>query len=308
MTEIRFIDLFAGLGGFHLALHNLGAKCVFASEIDKFARKTYEANFINISPEIFKKDLFNNDIRCLDPQNIPNFDLLCAGFPCQPFSIAGKQLGFADNNQDRGNMFFEIIKIIKIKKPSAIFLENVKNLEKHDNGNTFKIIKQLLQDEGYSIYHKIIKASDYGLPQRRERLFIVGFLNDYKKNFIFPSSINLKYNMSDIFKGKCSREIGFTIRVGGRGSKINDKRNWEFYEVDGQIKRLAIDEAKMMMGLPKNFVFPVSNRQAMKQIGNSVAINAVQTVANNIISYLTNNSVVEKEGDLFNYSNSEVYK
>ncbi len=287
MSETTFIDLFAGIGGFHLALHNLGAKCVFASEIDKFARKTYEENFLNKSPWLFKKNLFNSDIRNIDVNAIPDFDLLCAGFPCQPFSIAGKKLGFNDQKEDRGNMFFEIIKILQAKKPQAIFLENVKNLENHDEGRTFKIIKQLLQNEGYSIYYKIIKACDYGLPQRRERLFIVGFLNDYSHSFTFPQPIPLLYNMSDIFKGKCNREIGFTLRVGGRGSKITDKRNWEFYEVDGQIKRIGLSEAKMMMGLPNDFVFSVSNRQAMKQLGNSVAISAIQAVAKNILSYLS---------------------
>jgi DNA (cytosine-5)-methyltransferase 1 len=293
--NITFIDLFAGIGGFHLALHELGAECVFASEIDKFARKTYKENFYNISPQIFNNSLFNEDINNINISDIPDFDLLCAGFPCQPFSIAGKQKGFSDDKNNRGNMFFNIMKIITLKKPNALFLENVRNLEKHDNGKTFTTIKNLLKEQGYSVYYQIIKACDFGLPQLRERIFIVAFLDDYRKNFVFPEKKSLLYTMSDIFKEKCNRDIGFTLRVGGRGSKINDRRNWEFYEVGGKIKRIGIKEAKMMMGFPENFIFPVSECQAMKQLGNSVAVLAVKAVAENVINYIKNKVYTSSE-------------
>jgi DNA (cytosine-5)-methyltransferase 1 len=288
-NRFTFIDLFSGIGGFHTALHNLGGECVFASEMDTYARKTYEHNFKKISPELFQKDRFNNDIRNVTPSDIPDFDILCAGFPCQPFSQAGHKRGFNDNhNSERGNLFFNIVDILEEKKPKAFFLENVRGLVKHDNGNTFKVIRNILENElGYSFYFKVVKASDYGLPQLRPRVFIIGFRDEtFMKSFTFPASIPLKYNMSDVWGGQCSREIGFTIRVGGRGSKIEDRRNWDHYLVDGQIKQLGVEQGKKMQGFPDEFEFPVSNTQAIKQLGNSVAIDAIQIVAKQVLNYL----------------------
>ena len=146
VIKFKFIDLFAGIGGFHLAMHRLGGECVFASEIDSQARKTYEYNYKTISPELFNNGLFNNDIRNIMPNDIPDFDLLCAGFPCQPFSQAGYKRGFNDNhNSERGNLFFNIVDIIEAKKPKAFFLENVRGLVNHDLGRTFKIIRDILE-------------------------------------------------------------------------------------------------------------------------------------------------------------------
>ncbi len=294
----KIIDLFAGIGGFHLAFHNIGVECVLSSEIDKFARITYEANMKKRSPNLFKNNMFKGDIVDIVASNIPNFDILCAGFPCQPFSQIGKKKGFEDKN--RGNMFFEISRILKEKRPKAFFLENVRMLEKHDEGRTFKTIKDNLEGLGYSFHHKLVKASDYGLPQNRPRLFMIGFLGETTKNskFSFPVKIPLKYNMSDILNGKCEKEIGFTLRVGGRGSNIDDRRNWEFYKVDGKVKRIKVEEGKMMQGLPKDFLFPVSEIQSMKQLGNSVAVSAIQAVAKNIIKYLNNENLLDK-GTLF---------
>ena len=249
--EFKFIDLFAGIGGFHLAMHNLGGKCVFASEMDIHARKTYEHNFKKISPELFKNKKFNDDIRNMNVSEIPDFDILCAGFPCQPFSQAGHKRGFNDNhNSERGNLFFNIVEILEEKKPKGFFLENVRGLIKHDNGNTFKVIRNILENElGYSFYFKIVKASDYGLPQLRPRAFMIGFRDEsIMKGFQFPPNKPLKYNMSDVWNGKCSREIGFTLRVGGRGSTINDRRNWDAYYVDGEVKQLGIEQGKKMQG------------------------------------------------------------
>ena len=217
MAKFKFIDLFAGIGGFHLAMHRLGGECVFASEIDKFARMTYEANFKKISPSLFNSKLFNDDIRKIAPDEIPDFDILCAGFPCQPFSQAGYKRGFDDNhNSERGNLFFSIAEIIKAKRPRAFFLENVRGLVSHDNGSTIKVIKDIIENElGYSFYLKIVNASDYGLPQLRPRAFMIGFRDEKTMGeFDFPSKTPLKYNMSDVWDGRCSREIGFTIRVG----------------------------------------------------------------------------------------------
>ena len=275
--KITFIDLFAGIGGFHCAFASLDAKCSFVCEIDSNAKKTYMANFK------IDENIFASDITKIASENIPNHDILCAGFPCQPFSQAGFKKGFEDT---RGTLFFDIARIIKSKQPKAFFLENVAHLLKHDNGNTFNIIKQTLLDLGYSFYYKIIKASDFGLPQNRARLFMVGFKNDKLQNFEFPKPIPLKLTMSDIFGGNCDKKIGYTLRVGGRGSKITDRRNWDSYSVDGKIVRIEVNEAKKMQGLPDDFVFPVSSTQAMKQLGNSVAIPVIKAVGEKILSYI----------------------
>ncbi len=277
--EFKFIDLFAGIGGFHLAMKNIGGKCVFASEIDPFARKTYLQNFK------IKEEDFNHDITKMNISEIPDFEILCGGFPCQPFSQAGKKKGFNDH---RGNLFFHIADILNIKKPKAFFLENVRGIKNHDNGKTFECIKDIIKNQlGYSFYSKIVKASDFGLPQHRPRTFMIGFKEDLNENFQFPEpKKNLKYNMSKIFQGKCNREIGFTLRVGGRGSKITDRRNWDSYLVDGKVVRIGPKEGLKMQGFPENFSFPVSQTQAMKQLGNSVAVDAIKSVGDNIVKYL----------------------
>lgn len=289
-NTFRFIDLFSGIGGFHIAMHNLGGECVFASEMDTHARETYTHNFKGISPKLFKEGLFNDDIRNVTPEDIPDFDILCAGFPCQPFSQAGYKRGFNDNhNSERGNLFFNIVDILEAKRPKAFFLENVRGIVKHDNGNTFKVIRNILEKElGYSFYYQVVKASDYGLPQLRPRAFMIGFRDEsFMKSFTFPQNIPLKFNMSDVWGGNCSREIGFTLRVGGRGSNITDRRNWDSYLVDNQVKRLTPKEGKKMQGFPDSFEFPVSKTQAIKQLGNSVAIDAIQAVGKQMLQYLT---------------------
>ncbi|MGL6339446.1 MAG: HpaII family restriction endonuclease, partial [Waterburya sp.] len=282
--------------------------CVFASEIDQYARQTYIHNFKNISPQLFKAGLFNSDIRQIVPDEIPDFDVLCAGFPCQPFSQAGYKRGFNDShNSERGNLFFNIADILEVKRPKAYFLENVQGLVNHDQGKTFKLIRQVLElDLGYSFYYQIVKASDYGLPQLRPRIFIVGFRDEeFFKGFNFPEKLPLEFNMSDVWGGVCSREIGFTLRVGGRGSNINDRRNWDSYLVDGTVRQLTYVEAKKMQGFPDNFEFPVSSTQAIKQLGNSVAVNAVRAVGKNIITYMNSifldihNDILTKENEGF---------
>lgn len=299
-SRFKFIDLFAGIGGFHLAMHRLGGECVFASEIDTFARQTYQHNFQKISPNLFENGLYNDDIRNIMPEEIPDFDVLCAGFPCQPFSQAGQKRGFEDNHKsERGNLFFAIAEILEVKKPKAFFLENVTGLIQHDNGKTFKIIQQILEKElGYSFYYQVVKASDYGLPQLRPRVFIIGFRDDsFLKGFNFPAKTPLKFTMSDVWGGHCDRQLGFTIRIGGRGSDITDRRNWDAYLVDGVVRKLSYIEARMMQGFPEDFEFPVSPTQAIKQLGNSVAVDAVQAVGNNVITYmesLTNDTSINK--------------
>jgi DNA (cytosine-5)-methyltransferase 1 len=289
LNQFKFIDLFAGIGGFHIAMESLGGECVFASEIDPFARKTYEANFKDKSPALFKNKMFNQDIRSISPDDLPDFDILCAGFPCQPFSQAGQKRGFKDSHQsERGNLFFNIVEILDAKKPKAFFLENVRGIVNHDDGRTFKIIREILENElGYSFHYEVIKASNYGLPQLRPRAFMIGFRDeDILSGFTFPPHLPLKFNMSDVWNGDCSREIGFTLRVGGRGSNINDRRNWDSYLVDGQVKKLMTEQAKKMQGFPESFIFPVPKTQAMKQLGNSVAVDAIRECSKALVDYL----------------------
>tara|TARA_B100000963_G_C22630277_1_gene674584 strand:+ start:217 stop:1125 length:909 start_codon:yes stop_codon:yes gene_type:complete len=294
--KIKFIDLFAGIGGFHLALKSLGMECVFTSEIDEFAKKTYAANFKD--KYLNNPNLFAGDIWKVDFKKIPDFDILCAGFPCQPFSQAGQKKGFKDNKD--GNLFFSIEEILRTKKPAVFFLENVRHLKNHDGGKTFKVIYKSLQNLNYTFDYKIIKASDFGLPQHRPRIYMVGFykplLKDMYKElaFTFPREIPLKKTMSDIFNGKVfkkinskeERKIGFTLRVGGGRSPIDDRRNWDGYIVNNKIVRIKPSQGLQMMGFPKNFKMPVSDNQAMKQLGNSVAVNVVKEIGKEIQYHL----------------------
>ncbi len=282
----KFIDLFAGIGGFHIAFRKLGGQCVFASEWDKHARETYEHNFQKTDKSLFESGNFIGDINSVKSikKEIPDFDVLTGGFPCQPFSQAGHKRGFKDA---RGTLFFNIANIIKVKKPQAFFIENVRGLLKHNNGETFETIKNIIEkDLKYSFFFKVMHAKDFGVPQLRPRLFMVGF-RDKTIDFEFPSPVPLKKTMSDIWGGKCTREVGFTLRVGGRGSDINDRRNWDSYMVDGEVRRLTPKEGKEMQGFPASFKFPVSDSQAMKQLGNSVAIPMVRATASEIIKRLS---------------------
>lgn len=299
--KFTFIDLFAGIGGFHIAMHNVGGECVFAAEWDENCRKTYEENFKKISPNIFKNynniNLFAKDITKVDIDSIPKHDVLCAGFPCQPFSQAGYKLGFEDT---RGTLFFNVADIVRRKKPKVVFLENVRGLLKHDEGKTFNVIKNTLYELGYSVNYKIIKASDFGLPQHKPRIYIICIRNDIKDTFKFPESIPLQITMSDIFDGaEVNKKIGYTLRVGGKGSPIGDRRNWDGYWdgylVNGEVRRLKPKEGKRMQGFPENFIFPISDSIAMKQLGNSVAIPAVQACAKKIIEILEETKNVEIE-------------
>lgn len=203
-NEFRFIDLFAGIGGFHIAMHSLGGDCVFASEIDKFARQTYEANYKKWSPGLFEKGNFNQDITDpeLDYNDIPEFDVLCAGFPCQPFSHAGLKKGFGDT---RGTLFFNIEEIVRTKLaafekdsnvgvPKVLFLENVKGLRNHDKGHTFATIKHKLEELGYEVRSEVLNSKNFGVPQNRERIFIVAWLKGFVEaaDFIFPVGLDEK--------------------------------------------------------------------------------------------------------------------
>lgn len=287
-SQYTFVDFFCGIWWFHIAFSNLWAKCLAACDIDKFARITYEHNFKKRDPEIFENWLFFEDINKVESVNIPDFDIFCWWFPCQPFSQAGYKLWFEDH---RWNLFFEIARIIKNKRPKAFFLENVRHLENHDWWKTLEVIKDVLMNElWYTFDYKIIKASDYWLPQHRARIFMVWFdknlLPSIPPWFIFPTKQKLELSMSDILWGYCDKKIWYTLRVGWRWSGIDDRRNRDGYIVNGKEVRLWVEEGKKMMGFPKEFEFPVSETQAMKQLWNSVAINPIQSTAQAMIRYM----------------------
>ena len=235
--NITFIDLFAGIGGFHTAMHSIGARCVFASEWDKNARISYEANYKDIEPKLFKKNkdgeylYFNEDINDALPSNIPDFDVCCGGFPCQPFSVAGLKRGFEDT---RGTLFFNIANIVREKinagvPPKVLFLENVRGLKNHDKGNTLNVILATLEELGYNYSYCVLNAKYFGVPQNRERLFIIAWYKELINvdDFRFPLGLDSEGNtiydkanlkngtlptkVSDIFEPDDSIEAKFTI-------------------------------------------------------------------------------------------------
>ena len=214
--KFSFIDLFAGIGGFHIAMHDAGGDCVFASEWDKFARQTYEHNYKKISPSLFKNGHFNEDINKAKLEEIPDFDVLCAGFPCQPFSNAGLKKGFEDT---RGTLFFRIAEIVdyKIKKgvaPKILILENVKGLKNHDKGRTLKTIMRILEEMNYNVVSEVLNSKYFGVPQNRERIFIVAYRNDIglKNHFKFP--LGLDENENPIFDKKNLEEKHKKVKLG----------------------------------------------------------------------------------------------
>ena len=319
--KFTFIDLFCGIGGFRIALQNLGGKCVFSSDIDPKAQETYEANFGEKPVGDIRKIVINKDI--------PDHDILCAGFPCQAFSIAGKKGGFEDT---RGTLFFNIAKIIKIKKPKAFFLENVKGLKCHRGGKTLAtILGALREDLNYYVPDpEIINAKHFGVPQNRERIYIVGFRKDLGiKSFVYPEQngnkavfadikekepVSVKYYLSKQYlksliahkKRHEKKNNGFgyqiinddqptnAIVVGGMGRERNlviDKRLKNFIPIthirsgvnrEG-IRRMTPREWARLQGFPKEFKIVVADVHAYKQFGNSVAIPAIQATGKELL-------------------------
>ena len=280
----RFADMFAGVGGFHVGLAAVGGRCVLAAEKDDRAREAYLANFGDLDGWL------QSDIRCLRGAVLaaaPDFDVLCGGFPCQPFSQAGRREGFADAN--RGNLFNELLRILEAKRPAAYLFENVDNLLKHDNGQTIAVIERELRNLGYTYAHKVLVASDYGVPQQRKRIFIVGF--DKRRfpradDFKFPVPTGLTMRMSDVLGGHCDRHVGLTLRCGGRSSGINDPHNWDRYMVDGKDVQLTPAHGLMMQGFPASHILDEVESMAMKQLGNSVAVPVVKAIGEAIVEHL----------------------
>lgn len=320
--KFKFIDLFAGIGGFRLALQSLGGECVFTSEWDEKAKETYSANF----GEIPFGDITKEEVKSHIPDD---FDVLCAGFPCQAFSIAGKRGGFEDT---RGTLFFDVAEIIRRKKPKAIFLENVKGLTNHDRGRTLKTILHVLREDlGYFVPEpKVLNAKDFGVPQKRERIFIVGFRSDLGiDNFNYPEPSNQSAVVEDIMEQdevsvkyylstqylKTLREhrarhegkgngfgyeiiphdaVANAVVCGGMGRERNliyDDRLTNFTPVThikGEVNREGIRkmtprEWARLQGFPDDFVIPVADASAYKQFGNSVAVPAIRATAEKLI-------------------------
>lgn len=311
LNGMTFIDLFAGLGGFRLALESLGAKCVYSNEWDKYAQQVYSDNFGDV-PE--------GDITQVDEKTIPDHDIICAGFPCQAFSISGKQKGFEDS---RGTLFFDVARIVKYKKPKIVFMENVKNFATHDNGKTLKVVKATMEELGYSFSYKVLSAVDYGVPQKRERIYMVCFRNDLNiKNFSFPkpfklkrhvedfllpeTEINTKYyvdrpdtyinnSVDDKYSDKSIR-LGI-VNKGGQGERIYSTKGIAItlsaygggvfaktggYLVNGKYRRLVPRECARLMGYPDTYKIIKNDNQAYKQFGNSVVIDVLQYIAKEI--------------------------
>ncbi|AQU06572.1 DNA (cytosine-5-)-methyltransferase [Dehalococcoides mccartyi] len=322
--EFKFIDLFAGIGGFRMAFQKLGGKCVFSSEWDKYAQQTYEANF---GEKPF------GDILKIAAKQIPDHDILLAGFPCQAFSIAGKRRGFEDT---RGTLFFEIARILKLKRPKAFFLENVKGLTNHKGGETLKTILSVLRNDldYYVPEPSIINAKNYGVPQNRERIFIVGFRKDTGvTNFEYSKPtdtskvladikeeypVSTKYYISNVYLNTLkehrarheAKGNGFGYEIipdngisnalvgGGMGKERNlviDKRIEDFTpktKIKGEVnregvRRLTPREFARLQGYPDEFIIPVADVHAYKQFANSVAVPAIYATGCKILETLS---------------------
>lgn len=307
LSDMTFIDLFAGLGGFRLALESLGARCVYSNEWDEPVKKVYEKNFLAV-PE--------GDITQVDETKIPEHDILCAGFPCQAFSISGKQRGFEDS---RGTLFFDVARIIKAKKPKIVFMENVKNFAVHDKGRTLNVVKNTMIELGYTFNSKVLNAVDYGVPQKRERIYMVCFRQDLEiDKFDFPEPFKLERHVEDFLlteedaiKGlyvdrqdtyynetvddKYSNKpirLGI-VNKGGQGERIYSTKGIAItlsaygggifaktggYLVNGRPRKLHPRECARLMGFPDTYKISQYSNQAYKQFGNSVIVDVLQFI------------------------------
>lgn len=296
--DFKFIDLFSGIGGIRLGFESQGGECVYSSEWDKYAQDTYEANF-NERPD--------GDITEISPKDIPNHDILLGGFPCQAFSICGVQKGFSDT---RGTLFFNIEQILKEKKPYAFMLENVKNLKSHDNGKTFKIIVEHLENLGYFVHHTILNSLDFGVPQKRERTIIVGFKENISFSFPKPlgatpklddileddKDIDKKYFVSDAIRKKRMEKVkpnyptpsiwhenkSGNISALKYSCALRAGASYNYLVVNG-IRRPTSRELLRLQGFPDTFKIVVPYTQLRKQAGNSVSVPVIKAVAEQMI-------------------------
>ena len=317
--KLTFVDLFAGIGGTRLAFQQAQCSCVFSSEWDKFACKTYEANF---------GDSPHGDLTKIPSEDIPPHDILVAGFPCQPFSLSGiskknslgRPHGFDDRTQ--GNLFFEIERILRFHRPSAFLLENVKHLERHDKGRTFRVINDTLEGLGYRVYPKIIDSRTV-VPQHRERIYIVGFrpaqgfefpeILDFRPRVrdILEPDVENKYTLSDHLWGYL-RDYAERHRARGNGfgygladlDGIARTLSARYHKDGSEIlipqggelnpRRLTPRECARLMGFPDSFVIPVSDTQAYRQFGNSVVVPVVESIASAMVKALLSGAADDK--------------
>ncbi len=314
LSSMSFIDLFAGIGGFHSALASFGAECVFVSEFDRFAANVYEQNY-HIRPA--------GDITKIDEKTIPHHDILCAGFPCQPFSISGKQKGFDDT---RGTLFFDITRILSFHKPAIVLLENVANFERHDNGKTLDVIKKTLADLDYTVFNQILNAGQFGIPQNRNRIYILGFHKSLNVNaFHFPEitkycslenillqnvelnqyvikrndiELNTECPVADSFGNYPQKPIRIgKVGKGGQGERIYHPKGHAItlsaygggigaktglYYINDKVRKLAPRECARLMGFPDSFIIDSNPHQAYKQFGNGVVIDILQYILNEV--------------------------
>lgn len=290
--------MFAGIGGICLGLKKAGFDIVWANDFDKYACQTYRANFKD-------HNLIEEDIANISVTDIPNIDFLAAGFPCQSFSSIGKQGGFEDK---RGLLFFEVVRVLKAKRPYGFLLENVKNLLSINQGKTFKVILNTLNDLGYTVHYKLINSKDFGVPQNRIRLYIVGFLEDI--TFNFPKEIPLNTFIEDLIEDNVDEKYYLSELMKNRLLEAYEKDkpvsehqlmyDWynRLWKKDGiaktirtnegcstagtllfpQMRRLTPRECSLLQGFPKDFIIPVSDTQAYKQFGNSVTVPVIEHI------------------------------
>jgi DNA (cytosine-5)-methyltransferase 1 len=310
--SFEFIDLFAGIGGMRLAFEDAGGTCVFSSEWDKNSQKTYESNFGEVPA---------GDITQISAADIPNFDVLLAGFPCQPFSTIGQRAGFKHETQ--GTLFYDVLRIISEKRPSAFLLENVKGLVSHNKGKTLETIKKSLMQEGYELHIQILDSADYGVPQVRKRIYVVGF--DKSKfqdgiNFYWPAPSKKrvgigKFVEQNVVDRSISKHLQKTyiFKVDdGRPEIIDQQSDFPVktlvasyhkiqrltgtFVADGPtgLRLLSTNECKAIMGFPNSFKIPVSRTQMYRQMGNSVAVPVVRKIALQIVETLNSGLAIRR--------------
>ena len=305
-NQYKVVSLFSGAGGLDLGFHQAGFEIIWANDFDKFAVQTYRENFDN--------EIVLDDINNIDFDTIPTADVLIGGFPCQPFSMMGSELGFEDT---RGTVFFTVANLIKYmiekgSKPKVVVLENVRRLLTHDGGNTFKVIKRVLEkDLNYKVFFKVLNSADFGIPQTRNRIFIVCF-DDKSINYEFPKEVELTLTMQDLLEKNVnekyflSEELLKTILENGSGNykakseidlkvarplcstmhKMHRACQDNYVTDNGKVRRLTPREAARLQGFPDDFIIPVSDTQAYRQFGNAVTVNVARSVAKSIMEVL----------------------
>lgn len=324
--KFKFIDLFAGIGGVRIAFERVGGKCVFTSEWDKHCQIMYEANF---GEKPF------GDITNLNALEVPEHDILAGGFPCQAFSIIGNKRGFSDI---RGTLFFDIERIIKAKKPKAFLLENVKQLTTHDKGRTFQVILERLKTLGYFVHYKVLNGLNFGVPQKRERIIIVGFKENF--SFKFPenktqrktlsdilqpeSEIEKKHFLSDYFREKIERKLkeqgkkatfrpfvihenkGGNLGIHPFSTALRANGSYNYVTVNA-LRRVTPREMLRLQGFPDTFKIVVPDTQVRKQAGNSVVIPKIEAVARAMIDAMNESPEEAPSVDLFNREPKKIY-